>query len=227
MAFLFLTTMSQAQDTQEIQIANEYFSRGEKIKALESYQALVKNPLNVPLVHANYFGLLLATERYHEAQNYIERIVRKDNKFSYQLDLGILYIKSGEVSKGDRYFRLLFKANADDIYKMKSAADHLASYSMLDYAMDAMQQARAASHNPYLFALELANLYRMQGKREEMVGEYLNYVTQTPTNTSYVKNILQVLIVKPEELKTLEEVLYEASPAKSAIRGVCRLVDLG
>src|SRR5579872_3792292 len=87
--FSFLTTICFAQDTQEIQIANEYFSRGEKIKALESYQALVKNPLNIPLVHANYFSLLLATERYHEAQNYIEKIVRKDSKFSYQLDLGI------------------------------------------------------------------------------------------------------------------------------------------
>ncbi len=72
-----------------------------------------------------------------------------------------------------------------------------------------MQQARIASHNPSLFALELANLYRMQGKQKEMVEEYLNYVTQTPTNTSYVKNILQVLLVKPEELKALEDVLYD------------------
>ena len=92
---------------------------------------------------------------------------------------------------------------------MKSAADHLASYSLLDYATEAMQQARSESHNPSLFALELANLYRMQGKRQEMVEEYLNYVTQTPTNTSYVKNVLQVLLVKPEELKTLEGVLYQ------------------
>jgi len=81
--FSFLTTFCYAQDTQEIQIANEYFSRGEKIKALESYQALVKNSLNILLVHANYFGLLLSTERYREAQNYLEKIVKKDGKFSY------------------------------------------------------------------------------------------------------------------------------------------------
>lgn len=205
---LLLTISCWAQDTQEIQIANEYLSKGEKLKALEAYQALVKNPINVPLVHANYFALLLTTAHYREAQNYLEKIIKRDNKFSYQLDMGILFIKSGEVSKGDKYFKGLFKANAEDVYKMKSAADHLASYSMLDYATEAMLQARTSSHNPSLFALELANLYRMQGKRLEMVEEYLNYVTQTPTNTSYVKNILQVLLVKPEELKTLEEVLY-------------------
>jgi len=205
---LLLTISSWGQDTQEIQIANEYLSRGEKLKALEAYQALVKNPINVPLVHANYFAILLTTSHYREAQNYLEKIIRRDNKFSYQLDMGILFIKSGEVSKGDKYFKAIFKTNAEDVYKMKSAADHLASYSMFDYATEAMLQARVSAHNPSLFALELANLYRMQGKRQEMVEEYLNYVTQTPTNTSYVKNILQVLLVKPEELKTLEEVLY-------------------
>jgi len=209
MLLLLLTNLCSAQDTQEIQIANEYLSRGDKSKALEAYQALAKNPLNVSLIHANYFTLLLGTSRYHEAQNYLEKLVRRENRFIYQLDLGILLIKSGEVSKGDRHFKALFKANAEDVYKMKSASDHLASYSMLDYATEAMQQARAASHNPSLFALELANLYRMQGKRQEMVEEYLNYVTQTPTNTSYVKNILQVLLVKPEELKALEDVLYD------------------
>jgi tetratricopeptide (TPR) repeat protein len=204
-----LTTFCLAQDTQEIQIANEYLSKGEKIKALETYQILAKNPLNVPLIHANYYALLLNTSRYHEAQNYLEKLIKKENKFIYQLDLGILFIKSGEVSKGDRHFKALFKANAEDVYKMKSASDHLASFSMFDYATEAMQQARAASHNPSLFALELANLYRMQGKRQEMVEEYLNYVTQTPTNISYVKNILQVLLTKPEEQKALEDVLYD------------------
>ena len=203
------TSCCLAQDTQEIQIANEYLSKGEKLKALETYQILAKNPLNVPLIHANYYALLLNTSRYHEAQNYLEKLIKKENKFIYQLDLGILFIKSGEVSKGDRHFKMLFKANAEDVYKMKSASDHLASYSMFDYATDAMQQARAASQNSSLFALELANLYRMQGKRQEMVEEYLNYVTQTPTNISYVKNILQVLLTKPEEQKTLEDVLYE------------------
>ena len=55
----------------------------------------------------------------------------------------------------------------------------------------------------------MANLYRLQGKRDEMVGEYLNYVTQTPGNISYVKNLLQILLAKPEELESLERLLTE------------------
>ncbi len=56
---MLLTKFCWAQDTQEIQIANEYLSKGEKSKALEAYQLLAKNPANIPLIHANFFTLLL------------------------------------------------------------------------------------------------------------------------------------------------------------------------
>jgi tetratricopeptide (TPR) repeat protein len=206
---LLLINLAYAQDLQEIQIANEYNAKGEKAKAIEAYQALIKNPINIPAVHANYFGLLLGLGKFNQAQDYLEKLIKRENKFSYKIDLGIVFLKSGELSKAEKYFKNLFKENAEDVYKMKSAADHLASFGLLEYSTSALLQARAVSANPSIFALELANLYRMQGKRQEMVGEYLNYITQTPTNSSYVKNILQVLLTKPEELKTLEDVLYE------------------
>jgi outer membrane protein assembly factor BamD (BamD/ComL family) len=60
-----------------------------------------------------------------------------------------------------------------------------------------------------LYNLELANLYRLQGKKIEMINVYLDYVTQIPSNISYTKNLLQVLLTKPEELEALEQVLYE------------------
>jgi len=41
------------------------------------------------------------------------------------------------------------------------------------------------------------------------VGEYLNYVTQTPSNISYIKNLMQILITKPEELESLEKLLLD------------------
>lgn len=55
----------------------------------------------------------------------------------------------------------------------------------------------------------MANLYRLQGKRDEMVEEYLDYVTQTPANIGYVKNLLQILLTKPEELESLERLLTD------------------
>jgi tetratricopeptide (TPR) repeat protein len=205
-----LPTLSLAQDTQEIQIANEYFSRGEKEKAFEAYQLLAKNSLNIPSIHNNYFNLLIGMGKFKQAEDYVEKLIRRENKFSYRLDLGILYMKQGDQSKADKYFKALLKANADDVYRMKTAADYLSSYNLLEYATEALLQARATG-GPMLYNLELANLYRLQGKRPEMINVYLDYVTQIPSNISYTKNLLQVLLTKPEELDALERVLYERS----------------
>lgn len=202
-----LATFSHAQDVQEIQIANEYFSKGEKEKALELYQSLAKNPLNISSIHNNYFNLLIVMSKFKQAEDYVEKLIKRENKFSYRLDLGILYMKMGDQAKADKYFKGLLKANSDDVYRMKMAADYLSSYNLLEFATEALLQARATG-GPMLYNLELANLYRLQGKRSEMINVYLDYVTQIPSNISYTKNLLQVLLTKPEELDALEQVLY-------------------
>jgi TolA-binding protein/Tfp pilus assembly protein PilF len=199
-----------AQDQSEVQIANEYFLKGDKQKALTSYQALAKNSNNIAAIHNNYLSLLLDMSMFREAESYVEKVIQKmDDRLSYKLDLGYVYVKAGEIQRADKYFKNVVKANAEDIYRLKAISDYLASRHLADYAVLALQEARKTMGNENLFTLELANLYRMQGKRDEMVREYLNYVTQTPGNINYVKNLLQVLLSKPEELETLEKLLYD------------------
>jgi len=205
---LLLSISAAGQDVQEVQIANEYFSKGEKEKALEAFQTLAKNSANIPSIHNNYFNLLLTMSKFKQAEDYVEKLIKRENKFSYRLDLGIVYNKAGDLPKADKYFKGLLKAHADDVYKMKTAADYLSSYNLLEYATEALLQARATG-GPMLYNLELANLYRLQGKRTEMINVYLDYVTQIPSNISYTKNLLQVLLTKPEELEALEKVLYD------------------
>lgn len=197
------------QDVQEVQIANEYNLKGQKDKALSMYQQLAKKNENIPLIHANYFNLLLDLGNYNEAEEYVERLIRRDGKLNYRLDLGVIYVRSGDINKADKYFKSLIKSQADDAYKLKTTSDYLASRNLTDYAIQALLQARTASNSSSLYMLELANLYRMSGKRDQMVEEYLNYVTQTPANISYVKNLMQILLTKPEELESLEKLLYD------------------
>lgn len=197
------------QDLQEVQIANEYNLKGQKDKALSMYQQLAKKNENIPIIHANYFNLLLDLGNYNEAEEYVERLIRRDGKFNYRLDLGVIYVRSGDINKADKYFKNLIKSQADDAYKLKTTSDYLASRNLTDYAIQALLQARTASNSSSLYMLELANLYRMSGKRDQMVEEYLNYITQTPSNISYIKNLMQILLTKPEELESLEKLLYD------------------
>ncbi|MCW5910579.1 MAG: tetratricopeptide repeat protein [Cyclobacteriaceae bacterium] len=193
---------------QEIQIANEYLLKGEKEKAITLYEQLAKKNENTPHIHNNYFNLLLDAGRFAQAEDYVEKLIRRDPRLTYRMDLGLVYARSGDLTKADKYFRALIKAQGDDAYKLKSMSDYLAARNQVEFAIVALQQARTAAGNN-LYTLELANLYRISGKRDQMVQEYLSYVTQTPANINYVKNLMQILLSKPEELEALERLLYD------------------
>lgn len=198
-----------AQDKQEIQLANEYLSKGDKEKALTTYEQLAKKNENIPFIHNSFLNLLLDLQKYSQAEDYVEKLIRKDNKLSYKLDLGIVYHKSGNITKADKYLTSIIKSMGDDAYQLKTTSDYLASKNLSQFAILALQQTRNTNKNSGLYALELANLYRMSGQRDLMVEEYLNYVIQTPSNISYIKNVMQILITKPEELESLERLLID------------------
>lgn len=198
-----------SQNQQEIRIANEYLSKGEKIKALAVFQELAKDPQNINSIHNTYLNLLLDGAKFKQAEDYIEKLIRRDDRISYRLDLGIIYLRSGDVAKADKYLKSQIKIQLEDVYKAKIISDYLASQNLIDYSVYSLQQARVVTKSPALFSLELANLYRLQGKREQMVSEYLDYVTQTPANSGYIKNLLQLLLTKHEELQSLEQILTQ------------------
>ncbi|MFM8740600.1 MAG: tetratricopeptide repeat protein [Cytophagales bacterium] len=198
-----------AQNQQDIQIANDYYLRGDKPKALAAFQNLAKDFQNISAIHSNYLSLLLDLGQYKQAEDYVEKVIRKDDRITYKLDLGMIYLRSGEETKADKYLKSIIKAQSEDMYRAKSISDFLASRNLINYSIYSLQCARTATKNPFIFFLEMANLYRLQGKRDEMVNEYLEYVTQTPGNIGYVKNLLQILLTKPEELESLERLLMD------------------
>ena len=96
---------SYSQDNSDIQIANEYFLKGDKEKALAMYESLAKRAENIPQIHDNYLSLMLDLGKFRDAENYVERLVKKyDDRLSYKLDLGFVYLWSVEEQKADRYF---------------------------------------------------------------------------------------------------------------------------
>lgn len=206
---VFICAQLFAQNQQEIQIANEYLNKGEKTKALTAFQTLAKDFQNIPPIHNNYLNLMLDLNQYKQAEDYVEKIIKKDDRITYRLDLGFVYARSGDLTKADKYFKSIIKIQHEDVYKAKIIADYLTSKNLTDYAVYSLLQARNVKNSPALFALELANLYRIQGKRNEMVNEYLDYVTQTPANSAYIKNLMQLLITKPEEQQSLEQILLD------------------
>lgn len=208
--FLLFAFGVYGQNHADIQLANEYLVKGDKKKALDLYKDLSRGESNVPLIHNNYLNLMIDLGTFAEAHDYLKKILRKDpENMQYKLDVGLVYVRSGEVGKADRYFKDMSGAVKSNMQKAKMMSDYLAARSLSEYSIMTLNECRNYLGNPYLFCLELAMLYRIQGQQDKMVQEYLSYVTQSSANIQYVKNVMQALLTKPDELESLERLLYD------------------
>jgi len=199
-----------AQNYSDIQLANEYILKGEKKKAREIYSELSKSDVNNIIIYNNYLAVLLDLGEYDEAHAYVKKILRKEpDNLQCRLDAGLVYVHAGDLGKADKYFKEVIAENKTSVQRIKMISDYFMAKSLIDYGILALTQSRQVLGNPYLFSLDLAMLYRIQGSRDKMVTEYLSYVTQNSGNTQYVKNVMQALLTKPDELESLEKILYE------------------
>jgi len=208
--FYFFTYHAEAQVQEQVQIANEYLLKGDKTKALELYRELAKSESNTAFIHNNYINVLLDLGKYDEAHSYLKKAIKQDPKnLQYRLDIGLTFSRAGEESKADKYFREIIAGNKDNVQRVKLISDYFLSRSLTDYGILTLTESRLALGSPSLFALDLAMLYRVKGNQDKMVQEYLSYVTQSAANIQYVKNVLQSLLTKQEELESLEKHLYD------------------
>lgn len=208
--FILLSLPLYSQNQPEIQLANEYLLKGEKQKAVELYHDLVKTDSNIPFIHNNYLNTLLDLNQTEEAQAYLKRLLKKDpDNIFYNLDVGIVYVRMGDVSKADKLFKEQISRYRQNVTIIKMLSDYLANKALGDYSIIALNESRKYHENPILFSLELAMLYRIRGQREKMIEEYLTYANQNSGNVQNVKNMMQILLTKPEELESLEKILYD------------------
>ncbi|MFY7918347.1 MAG: tetratricopeptide repeat protein [Chryseotalea sp.] len=205
---LFIFNQAYAQDENNIQLANEYLSKGEKQKALELYQDLARKSENISYIHNNYFSTLLELQQYREAEEYIKKqIKREQGNFLFELDYGLLMLRTGDVARSDKQFRQVITGAATNPNWTRYVSDYFTVRSLIDYAILTYQESRKTYNNAGIYALELANLYRYKSDRPKMAEEYLNYATQNLGNNQYVKSLLQAMLTKPEELEELEKIL--------------------
>lgn len=208
--FVLMSFSLISQNQPEIQLANEYLLKGDKAKAVEIFKELVKNDVNVPYVHNNYLNTLLDLNQTGEAQAYLKRLLKKDpENLFYNLDVGIVYIRTGDVAKGDKHFKDLISQYKENVTMIKMLSDYMANKALSEYSVIALNESRKSLENPILFSFELAMLYRIQGQRVKMIEEYLNYANQSAGNIQNAKNMMQILLTKPEELEALEKILYD------------------
>ena len=205
-----------AQSVDPVIIAEEYLSQGEVEKARNEFEKLAKNRRYIPRVHESYFNLLMAEQEYKEAEKYLKSVLRiTDDDFRYAIDMGVLYRAQGEKEQASDYLDKVIQdvVSEEDVQQKMNNIRILAQYffekDFREKALQTYNEGREAYGRSDLFALDLANVYRVMNEKENMVTEYLNFSKTNPRNVGYVKNSLQRYLTEPTDLDTLEIVLYD------------------
>lgn len=207
---LVLSHMAVGQDNQKIQLANEYYMQGDADKALDIYGELSNDLRAIPLIHTNYFGLLLSTKDFKSAKKYIQRLNKTyPNNIYYQVDYGILLSEQFEEEEAIQQFNNVIELAKEDQYKLRVTAQYFLSKQLYSYAMQTYMVGRRSNNQSFAYALELANIHRVMGNKDLMVEEYLNFASANPSNLNYVKNILQNLLTEHDDLESLETILID------------------
>ncbi len=207
---------AEAQTNDPVQIAKEYYNQGEFDKAKAEFKKLARNRRNIPRIHDTYFKLLLTVEEFDEAEKYLKNVIKNNpTNFIYEVDLGVLYRTINEDEKANALLEEVIKKVTDraSVGKKSNETRFLAQVfferNFREKALETYIKGRTALGQEDLFALDLANVYRLMNKKQPMISEYLNFSKNQPQNLNYVKNSLQRYLQEPEDLDTLEMTLYD------------------
>lgn len=215
-AIVYFNSALQAQSSDPVQIAEEYLSQGEVEKAKGEFEKLARSQQYIPRIHDTYFNLLISEKEYNEAEKYLKSVLRQmDGSFRYAIDMGVLYRAQGNNDKASSYLDNLIDEIARDqdvqarMNNIRFLAQLFFEKDFRDKAIRTYEKGREAYGTSDLFALDLANVYRVMNEKENMVTEYLNFSKSQPRNIGYVKNSLQRYLTEPTDMDTLELVLYD------------------
>ncbi|MCG8307295.1 MAG: tetratricopeptide repeat protein [Cytophagales bacterium] len=169
-----------------------------------------KNNKNIPLIHESYFQLMLMTGNFQQAENYIERAIKRyPSNLYYKIDKGLIFVQQNKNEEAKKYYDRLINQISEDPFKVRIAAQHFSKNQQLEFAAETYRQSRKSMDDPTAYAIQMAGIYRLLNKKEEMINEYLNYTNQNPKNIRSVKNILQNVLHEEEDLELFETMMYD------------------
>ncbi len=175
----------------ESQLASQYYRDQQYDKAVVIYEKLYReNPSYVNYTY--YLYCLVQLNRFDEA----EKLVRKQIKANpakprYHVDLGYVYQMSDDPSKAKKEYEdalMMLPADRNAIVELAGAFQ---ARRETGYAIRTYMKGRELLGYTELFHLELGQIYEIEGRYEEMFGEYLDMIEQNIDQLQLVQIRLQ------------------------------------
>jgi tetratricopeptide (TPR) repeat protein len=185
-AILFFSFIAHSQNEQ---LANNYFDRGEFEKALVSYEALLKTQAG----NSNYFQRVIECyqqlQQFDKAQVALEERLSKFKQNTLFVELGYNYQLQKDQDKANKYYDQAIdkiKKNANEAYGIAYSFE---KKSLFNYALLAYKTAIEKDSN-LSFNFQMAMLYGQLGNIDLMIETYLHEAYTNPQNLPMIQNQL-------------------------------------
>lgn len=189
-------------------LAQSYEQQGNLDRAQKIYEELYqKDPDNI-----NYFNSL--NRVYTQQKNYaasillIEgRLISYPNDLNLTGQLGSIYYLNGNFEKAYQIWEEPLKKPEANQVSFRVIANFAIERRAFDKAIEYLEKGKYTTNDPFMFSMDLANLYSLTMSYERAAEEYCSILEASPTQLSVVQSKILSYISKPDALnKTINVV---------------------
>ena len=206
---LFFAVVSGSLFAQESKLANQYYATGEYEKASMLYKRLYEKSRNNDFYFTRYLESLLAMENYDEAEKTIKEEIKKSpNEAHLYVAYGNIFEKKYELDRAEEQYQKAIENVKGDLGSISRLGNSFLRLAKYDLAIEVYKKSSEKLENKYVFAYNLADLYRRKGESEPMINYYLLSLLSSPNRLNSLKNLFQRYLAE-DDYPLLQARLYE------------------
>lgn len=186
---LLFLICSSIVSSQNEQLAQNYYERGEFEKALLSYQELLKSQPSNGVYFTRVIDCYQQLLQFDKAEVALQERLTKYKMANLYVELGYNYQLQKNQEKAGLNYKIAIEKIDENPSNVYSIASSFEKKVLLEYALQAYQ--KAISLDPkYKFNYQMAQIYGQMGKQDLMIEKYLEEMYENPQNSVMVQNQL-------------------------------------
>lgn len=189
-----------AQQSQEEQLAMQYYKDKEYDKAVELFEKIhAKKPDSY--IYYYYYHALLELERYDDAEKMLKKQVKAyPNVQRYKVDQGYVYERAGDNAKAEKIYQECLKNMPAKESAVSELNNAFMSRGKYEYAAETILKGRKLLNNEQYLSKNLINIYKYLHQNDKIIDEIIALVKTD--NEKYEKDVqaaIQDLLVEDDD----------------------------
>ena len=192
LTIVFLLCVSFAfSQSNDSKIAYQFYQNGEYSKAIQIYKELSKGRKLIQYYYP-YLQCLVLSEQFLEAKKLTNKIIRINSSYiPYQVDLFMIYHKLSQFKQAEKTLQIIKEKLENQDNQLVNVSNTFSRYSFYREALgcyEYIEKQKKASNKYYI---QKAQLYQYLSDDENMVDNYLLYLSKNPNQKITIINYLQ------------------------------------